>query len=482
MKLAIWWIRRDLRLTDNQALQAAIDANSTDTSSAILPLFIVDPTLLHSPWVGEKRLAFLFAGLHALDQQLRDKGSFLTIRHGAPNRVFHELRHDLANAEIELAGIYAEADHSPYATKRDQQISSEHPLSLHEGLTVHPIGSAYKDDGSPYVVFTPYSRRWRQQPSIERQQIISAPKTITTPQVIATDPLPDIPALAATLPFSAGEKAAKQRLHVFLQGHDAPIFSYANQRDRPFADATSHLSPYLRFGMISPRLAALGAHSAREKATTKIARDGADTWLTELIWRDFYLTILAAFPRVRKNAFRAEYNQIAWDNNETLFAAWCAGQSGYPFIDAAMRQLRTIGWMHNRARMVVASFLVKDLLIDWRWGEQWFMQQLVDGDPAANNGGWQWTAGTGTDAAPYFRIFNPISQSEKFDPTGEYIRQWVPELQSVPAKQIHTPWKMSKAEQTDAACIIGENYPEPIIAHKWARERALAAYQAIKQS
>lgn len=477
MKLAIWWIRRDLRLTDNQALQGAIDAGD-----AVLPLFILDPALLNSPWVGEKRTAFLFAGLHALDQQLRAKGSFLTVRHGSPNQLLQRVRQELSDAEIELVGIYAEADHSPYATARDRKIGHEHPLSLHEGIMIRNIGSVLKDDGSPYTVFTPYSRRWREQPTIRRQQIISAPATLETPQVIATDPLPDIPTLATVLPFPAGEEIAKQRLGAFVKGDDAPITEYAKQRDLPFADATSHLSPYLRFGMISPRLAALGAYNAREKADTSTAREGANTWLNELIWRDFYLTILAKFPTVRRHSFRAEYDQIAWANDETHFAAWSAGQTGYPFVDAAMRQLKTIGWMHNRARMVVASFLVKDLLIDWRWGEKWFMQQLVDGDPAANNGGWQWTAGTGTDAAPYFRIFNPITQSGKFDPTGEYIRHWVPELQSVPTKFIHAPWKMPNSEQRDIGCIIGENYPEPLIDHKWARERTLTAYRSIRQS
>ena len=184
---------------------------------------------------------------------------------------------------------------------------------------------------------------------------------------------------------------------------------------------------------------------------------------------------------MRQGCFRPEYDAIAWDNNRELFAAWCAGQTGYPFVDAAMHQLSQIGWMHNRARMVVASFLVKDLLIDWRWGEHWFMQQLVDGDPAANNGGWQWTAGTGTDAAPYFRVFNPVAQGQKFDPEGTFVRQWVPALRDVPAKYIHEPWLMPKSEQSKARCTIGADYPAPIVDHGWARTRVLAAYKEDNQ-
>ncbi len=224
----------------------------------------------------------------------------------------------------------------------------------------------------------------------------------------------------------------------------------------------------------------MAAYTAVESAPTAAARASADAWLNELIWRDFYFAILHHFPHVRRGAFRREYDAIAWENDETLYAAWCAGQTGYPFIDAAMRQLATLGWMHNRARMAVASFLVKDLLIDWRWGERWFMQMLIDGDPAANNGGWQWSAGTGTDAAPYFRIFNPVAQGQKFDPDGVYVRRWAPELRTVPDKYIHEPWRMARSEQLCAGCIIGQDYPAPIVDHAQARERALAAYKATR--
>ncbi|HMR65059.1 MAG TPA: FAD-binding domain-containing protein, partial [Anaerolineae bacterium] len=210
------------------------------------------------------------------------------------------------------------------------------------------------------------------------------------------------------------------------------------------------------------------------------AAASADTFLNEIIWREFYQSILYHFPRVRRYSFREKYDALVWLNNRADFQAWCDGQTGYPVIDAAMRQLVSSGWMHNRARMIVASFLLKDLLIDWRWGERFFMQHLVDGDPAANNGGWQWTAGTGTDAAPYFRVFNPISQSEKFDPEGNYIRRWVPELAKVPTAFIHQPWTMPDSVQKKSGCQLGQDYPHPIVDHQMARQRALDTFGEVK--
>jgi deoxyribodipyrimidine photo-lyase len=247
-------------------------------------------------------------------------------------------------------------------------------------------------------------------------------------------------------------------------------------------DATSVLSPYLRFGMLSAGQAVLAAQQALQNAPDKNARKGAETWLNELIWREFYIAILYHFPQVSRMSFRENLRDIRWNNDPREFEAWCEGRTGYPVVDAAMRQLRNTGWMHNRARMIVASFLTKDLLIDWRWGERWFMQQLVDGDPAANNGGWQWTAGTGTDAAPYFRIFNPVLQSKKFDPQGDYIRRWVPELTRVPGLYLHAPWEMTVDQQRDAGCRLGEHYPLPIIDHSFARQRTLVAYKNASQA
>ena len=229
--------------------------------------------------------------------------------------------------------------------------------------------------------------------------------------------------------------------------------------------------------MLSARQAARAAYQLLNAPATDAGRRGAEVWLNELIWREFYASILYHFPNVRREAFQPQLRAIPWSNDATAFAAWCEGRTGYPIVDAAMRQLVQTGWMHNRARMIVASFLVKDLLIDWRWGERFFMQHLVDGDPASNNGGWQWTAGVGTDAAPYFRIFNPILQGEKFDPHGDFVRRWVPELARVPARFMQRPWEMTPLEQRQAGCLLGQDYPLPIVDHGAARERTLAAYQ-----
>ncbi|MGF1505095.1 MAG: cryptochrome/photolyase family protein [Anaerolineae bacterium] len=232
--------------------------------------------------------------------------------------------------------------------------------------------------------------------------------------------------------------------------------------------------------MIAARRAAVAAYHAMENAPDKAARENAETWLSEIIWRDFYIHILYHFPHVRGDNFRPAYDDLAWENDSEQFAAWCEGRTGYPLVDAAMRQLTVSGWMHNRARMVVASFLTKDLLIDWRRGERFFMQHLVDGDPASNNGGWQWAAGTGTDAQPYFRIFNPTSQASKHDPQGAYIRRWVPELADVPDEHIHEPWLMDEDTQQKAGCVIGEDYPAPVVDHKRARKRTLEAYKTAR--
>jgi deoxyribodipyrimidine photo-lyase len=234
--------------------------------------------------------------------------------------------------------------------------------------------------------------------------------------------------------------------------------------------------------MVSARKTVVSATGAIEAAPNPEARKSAETWLNELIWREFYINILHHFPQVCGSSFRPEYDRIAWENDAGAFEAWCEGRTGYAVVDAAMRQLVETGWMHNRARMIVASFLVKDLLIDWRWGERFFMQHLVDGDPAANNGGWQWTAGTGTDAAPYFRIFNPVLQGKKHDPDGVFARRWLPELARMPDRFIHEPWKTPLDVQRVVGCVIAQDYPAPLVEHAWARERTLGAYRMARET
>ena len=463
MNTALWWVRRDLRLSDNQALAAALDQ-----AGQVLPVFILDPGLLNSPYASEKRLAFLYAGLGALDEALRQRGSYLVLRRGDPALVLAELLH-----QTQAQAIYAEADYSPYARRRDRRIAQALPLHLLPGLAVQPPQAVLKADGTPYTVFTPYSRAWLSRPFAGAP--LPAPQHIPTPPDVTSEGIPAQPSLAASLPFLAGEDEAQRRLENFTE---QLIFDYGEGRNRMDLEGTSKLSPYLRFGMLSARQAVDAARQAEALAATGQARRSAETWLNELIWREFYLAILYHFPFVRQTAFRPALRHLRWKNDPEEFAAWAAGRTGYPVVDAAMRQLAQSGWMHNRARMITASFLTKDLLIDWRWGERHFMQHLVDGDPASNNGGWQWTAGTGTDAAPYFRVFNPILQSMKFDPEGAYIRHYVPELAQVPQAFIHAPWKMPPALQKQVGCLIGQDYPAPLVDHDMARQRVLAVYKA----
>jgi deoxyribodipyrimidine photo-lyase len=392
-------------------------------------------------------------------------------------------REELASllAESGAQAVFAEEDFSPYARQRDADVADHLPLRLVGAPVVHPPGTVLKADGTPYRVFTPFRRVWRALPPPQADALPSSPDRIPTSAEVNSLPIPSEPALSPAVPFPPGEAEAQRRLMAFVDGNRPPIYQYAQARDRLAVDGTSRLSPYLRFGMLSARQAARTALDAIAAAPDDKSREGAETWLSELVWREFYVHILYHFPHVRQQSFRANLRAIRWENDEADFAAWCQGRTGYPVVDAAMRQLAESGWMHNRARMIVASFLVKDLLIDWRWGERYFMQHLVDGDPAANNGGWQWTAGTGTDAAPYFRVFNPLLQGKKHDPQGATIHRWLPELAHVPDKFLHQPWKMPLEVQREASCVIGQDYAAPIVDHAWARERALAAYTKARQ-
>jgi len=441
-------------------------------SDTVVPVFVLDPCLLSSPYVGPQRTAFLFAGLRSLDQGLHRLGSRLIIRCGEPVKELATLAF-----ESNATAIFAEEDISPYARQRDTQVQDALPLILTGGLTVHPPELVFKKNGQPYTVFTPYSKAWKALPRPGATDLLPRPVALNTPVDLITLPIPAEPVLSNQGRFKPGENEALKRLEKFTARGDQAIYNYAERRNRPDVDSTSGLSPYIRFGMLSLRQVVVAACKAIDLAHDQQSRKGAETWLNELVWREFYLSILYHYPHVRQRSFRSQYDAIIWENDPKAFEAWCQGRTGYPIVDAAMHQLAKSGWMHNRMRMIVASFLVKDLLIDWRWGERWFMQQLIDGDPASNNGGWQWTAGTGTDAAPYFRIFNPVLQSQKFDPHGVYIRSWLPELAGVPDKHIHEPWRMPERIQEQAKCHIGRDYPRPIVNHATARKRTLDTYK-----
>lgn len=449
---AVWWIRRDLRLQDNLTLEEALKYRP------ILPVFILDPVLLAAS--PPRRKNFLYNRLLSLDADLRTRGSYLVVRHGKPTEILPQLLIE-SGAQI----IVAEEDFTPYARQRDKAIASGLPLKLIQGQLVHHPLAIHKPNGRPYAVYTPFSKTWRALLPRELG-LPPIPERVPTIPNIASD---QISSGSHESLFPAGENEALNRLRSFVvEG----IYTYGENRDRLDLEGTSALSPYIHFGILGLRTAVHHAQQAILDAPDNSSRKSAQTWLGELIWREFYIHTLYHLPHVRKRNFRPQYDRLRWRNDLDDFAAWKEGHTGYPVVDAAMRQLHSTGWMHNRARMIVASFLVKDLLIDWRWGERWFMQNLLDGDIAANNGGWQWTAGTGTDAAPYFRIFNPLLQSKKFDPDGTYIRKWVTELAHLDSTVIHAPLEK---------LVEMSGYPSPIVDHKDARERTLAAYQAVRR-
>jgi deoxyribodipyrimidine photo-lyase len=463
---AIWWIRRDLRLTDNQALTSALRS-----AEKVVPVFILDDHLLSSPNSSEKRTAFLFSGLRKLDEALRERGSRLIVRHGPAQAELCKLKNEMG-AEL----VLAEEDFSPYARRRDEIVAKELALILEPGLTIHHPSQISKIGGSPSTVYTPFMRAWKSLPDPRLRDALPAPQQLPAVKEVASLQLPEAQNSAGLLPFPAGEEFAQNRLREFVDSDAPPIYRHQELRNRPDLQQTSGLSPYLRFGMLSIRQAVIAARVSMQEARELQSEQSAETWLNELIWREFYISILYHFPYVLQQSFRMNLRGIIWSNNRHDFSSWQNGQTGYPLVDAGMRQLQQTGWLHNRLRMVVASFLVKNLLVDWRWGEKWFMHHLIDGDPASNNGGWQWTAGTGTDAAPYFRVFNPVLQSKKFDPQGHYIRQWLPELALVNDANIHEPWVMTPDEQRKSGIRIGVQYPAPIVDLGWSRQRALAAF------
>lgn len=466
MKVVIHWFRRDLRLSDNTAL-----AEAASRAAQVVPVFILEEGLYTGPDVSAARLAFVLQALRALDQELAQRGYRLLVRRGSPEAELPKLA-----AELRAEAVFCNRCSEPQARSQDERVfaalnAARVGFETFKDAVIWEGDEILTQTGKPFTVFTPYARAWRaRKPPPPRPPL--GPAQARPPRV-RSEPLPTDPkALGHPLRQSvppAGEPAGRQALEQFLAG---PVFEYARKRDYPALDGTSKLSPHLCAGTLGIRTVLHRLAAARQRADSQ-GQVGCDTFLTELIWREFYHQVLVNFPHVARSAFRPEYDELAWSQRQDHFEAWCAGRTGYPIVDAAMRCLNATGWLHNRLRMIVAMFLTKDLLISWQWGERYFMQQLVDGDWAANNGGWQWCAGTGTDAAPYFRIFNPVRQGEKFDPGGQFVRRWVPELAGVPDRFIHQPWKAPGG-------LAGTGYPQPIVWHEQQRARCLALYRKTK--
>lgn len=434
-KISFFWFRRDLRLEDNAGLFHALKG-----LHPVLPVFILDKNILDKLPEEDARVTFIHDQLHTLKKQLQSLGSDLIVEYGYPEAIWKKW-----TEEFQIEMVFTNRDYEPYALKRDNTIKD---LLDQKGIgfrtykdhVIFEWNEVLKDDGQPYTVFTPYSKKWMARLNTEKTNLQESfyLSSYPTEQYYSNFHLYSAPVIPEL------ESMGFKRSDIKIPSSEvsrALIRSYAETRNFPGIQGTSRLGIHYRFGTIS----------IREKARNALGL--SQTYLNELIWRDFYSQILAHFPQVAGKAFKPAYDRIEWRQDEAEFKAWCEGKTGYPIVDAGMRELNATGFMHNRVRMITASFLTKHLLIDWRWGEAYFAEKLLDFDLASNNGGWQWAAGSGTDAAPYFRIFSPDAQTQKFDKDYKYISKWVPEWRST-------------------------NYPAPIVDHKFARERCLSVYKA----
>jgi len=426
-EISICWLRRDIRLEDNAALHAALKAGLP-----VLLLFIFDKAILDPLPKADKRVVFIHRRLQSVKQQLEDLGSSLLIKYGLPQDCFQEVL-----AAYKVKAVYTNHDYEPYAKDRDGKIAAmlhtqAIPFLTYKDQVIFEQSEVIKADGKPYTVFTPYAKQWKTK--LNDFYVKAYPTEKYFHMLMKTEPF-SVPTL---------QEMGFEDLDIDFPGVEfsGKLESYELRRDYPADDATSYMGLHLRFGTIS----------IREAARTALSHH-AEKWLSELIWRDFYMMILYHFPHVRNHAFKPAYDRIQWRNNEQEFEAWCQGRTGYPIVDAGMQQLNKTGFMHNRVRMVVASFLTKHLLIDWRWGEAYFAEKLLDYELASNVGGWQWACGSGNDAAPYFRVFNPELQAKKFDPKNAYIFKWAPQYKQ-------------------------EKHDLPIVDHAFARDRMLRVYKA----
>ncbi len=480
---ALMWFRRDLRTQDNAALHLALSR-----CRQLHCVFVFDQAILEDLPRADRRVEFIRESVVELDAALRQlsqqPGGGLIVRYALASSEIVNLARQLG-----VQAVFAARDYEPQAIARDQRVKA----SLKE------LGIAFetcKDQvifegrdiltqaGTVYGVFTPYKNNWLSRLSPEHlhhHDIKPLALTLTERPPALRTPVPTLadigfePSNLSSLKIPTGMHGGQQLFEDFFERMD----SYHATRDFPAIKGPSYLGVHLRFGTVSVRQLVATAWQ-RQLAGSP----GAAVWLSELVWRDFYFSILANFPHVAQSAFKPDYDAIQWESGppaQTLFAAWCSGQTGYPLVDAAMAQINQTGYMHNRLRMVVGSFLVKDLGLDWRWGERYFAQHLNDFDQSANNGGWQWVASSGCDAQPYFRIFNPVSQSEKFDPDGKFIRRYLPQLAKLSNKSIHAPWTAKPLELQAAEVMLGANYPNPVVAHDVARARTLLRYAVVKK-
>jgi deoxyribodipyrimidine photo-lyase len=443
--------------------------------------FVVDPALLRGGRMGAPLAQCFFSALAALRAELRSFGSDLAV---LENENSGEAIAGLAK-RLDAGAVFYNVDYEPYAIARDakaERLLRDAGIDVHSSIDHVYFGAdeIVQRDGSPYRIFTAYRRQWMERHAAQPRPPLrtSKKKFLSRDAIGASQPNLEPAAFgfetSANFP-EASEMSANKRLQHFARSN---IGEYDRMRDVPARCGTSQLSPQLRAGTIGIRTCAAAAENASKASD---ARAGAQTWLSELVWRDFYQMILKHFPKVADGPFLERGEHVRWRRADGEFDAWCEGRTGYPIVDAAMHQLNAYGWMHNRLRMIVASFLTKDCLIDWRRGERYFEQRLADADLAANNGGWQWSASTGTDAVPYFRLFNPVLQAKKFDPNGAFVRSMLPELRGVPDSYIHAPWEMPPIIAADAGVTIGKDYPRPIVDHAVARRRALDAYSVFKK-
>ncbi|MCY2688107.1 cryptochrome/photolyase family protein [Salinimicrobium sp. TH3] len=424
--IAVCWLRRDLRLFDNTALYHALDRGLP-----VQVIFIFDPEILNTlPHKKDQRVAFIHQELEKINSKLLEFGASLLVLHEVPKKAFEKLI-----LEYPVREVFTNHDYEPYARQRDKEVKdllnkNNVGFTTYKDQVMFEKAEVMKPDGTPYTVFTPYSKKWKE--NLYRQSVPEFPSETLLSHLLkkANERIPSL------------EKIGFKNVELHIPEADLSeelIKDYHKKRDLPFVEGTSRAGIHLRFGTVSVR------------QLVKQALQQNETWLNELIWREFFMMILYHFPHVEQHNFRRKYDRIPWRNDEREFELWCRGETGYPMVDAGMRQLNQTGWMHNRVRMVVAGFLCKHLLIDWCWGEAYFAEKLLDYELASNNGNWQWAAGTGCDSAPYFRIFNPESQLKKFDPDLKYVKTWIPNFRA--------------------------GYLEPIVEHKFARARALEVYK-----